>query len=136
MNKKLKAQATWRSLIAIMLQETFEPSVIFLINHDKEVIATVNGFPNYTELESIDENGNSDFNLCEWLIDGHIDAASNLEELVMIFERTRYICCNDVDEADCGWNTNVTGLRCGNPKISKFNDAGVKLDSFTLYRFA
>ncbi|MEE3397874.1 MAG: hypothetical protein VZR64_00295 [Eubacterium sp.] len=114
MKKNDKVKATWLSLMSIMTQSVFAAKTIALLDHNYNAIARITGMPSDDELEAtVDEHGISDFNLCEWLLDGHIDTATNECELADIFARTRHIVANDIDDYTQWWRHDVRGFRCG-----------------------
>lgn len=136
MKRKEKIIATWHALLGLMVQEHFEPTMLVLIGHSENNIAFIKGIPTYKELES------PDFHLCDWLINGHIDTAANLEELAEVFKNTRTVICDDIDDPDYVWIVKVTKFRGGNPKARKYKKTEVAsldnpstaVDGFTLYR--
>lgn len=123
MKKREKKYGTWLSLMCIMLQDgLFESKTIALLDHEYYAIARINGMSTNEELNShIDDDGISDFDLVEWLLDGHIDdSATNRHEVEEIFAKTRHIVCDDVDEEGTWWVTDTTkGYRSGDLYISQ-----------------
>ena len=114
MKRNDKIAATWLSLMSIMNQYVFAAKTIALLDHEYNAIARISGMPSDDELESvIDEHGISSFNLSKWLLDGHIDTATNEHELADIFAKTRHIVANDIDDDAQWWRHDVRGFHCG-----------------------
>lgn len=113
MKKREKKCATWLSLMCIMLEDgLFESKTIALLNHEYYAIARIKGMPSCKELEdAVDDNGCSSFDLVEWLLNGHIDTATNRHEVEEIFAKTRHIVCDDIDEEGTWWTINTAKAR-------------------------
>lgn len=122
MKKKEKKYATWLALMCIMLEDgLFESKTITLLDHEFFAIARISGMPTYEELNGhIDDNGDSDFDLIEWLLDHIDDSATNRHEIEEIFTKTRHIVCDDVDEKGAWWRMDTNGHRSGDLYIRQF----------------
>lgn len=123
MKKREKKYSTWLSLMCIMLQDGFESKTITLLDHEYYAIARISGMLMCKELdEAVDEDGFSNFDIVEWLLNGHIDTATSRREVEEIFANTRHIVCDDIDEEGCWWAMDTTkgGYRSGDLYINQF----------------